>query len=142
MEELPDSDEDDEDFAPSESDSKAEPSSSASTSTDASFSSTRVEPSRSPQVPDDKDLMDMDTEMTRATTQTFETGTDEVQAASGMQALETEKRDYEGDETTEDMQGKGPLLETNQETKNMSDDTGLVGNGVAEKRTMEKVSMQ
>jgi len=154
MDELPDSDEEDEDFSPSESDSKAAPSSCTSTSTDASFSSTRVEPPRSPQSPEDRH-MDMETDaiktamptsdaetevQEKTATQTLETDT-EMQAVTSMQALETEmdNSDHRRDRTEEDNQENDTSLKTTEQGVQDTGNTSLADNQVTEEQCAEKV---
>ena len=156
MDELPDSDEEDEDFSPSESDSKAAPSSCTSTSTDASFSSTRVEPPRSPQSPEDRH-MDMETEtiktamptsdaetevQEKTTTQTLETDT-EMQAVTSMQALETDvdNSDHRRDRTAENIEENDTSLKTTKQGVENTGDTSLVDSQVTEEQSLEKVRM-
>lgn len=156
MEELPDSDEEDDEFSPSESDSKAAPSSCTSTSTDPSFSSTRVEPPRSPQSPEDRH-MDMETETTKTlmptsdtdteaqaktATQTLETDT-EMQAVTGMQALETDvyKSDHRRNRTAEDIQENNMLVKTTRQRAEDTGNTSLADSQVTEEQSLEKVRM-
>ena len=156
MDELPDSDEEDDEFTPSESDSKATPSSCASTSTDASFSSTRVEPPRSPQSPEDRH-MDMETETTKTAMptsdadaevqaktamQTLETDT-EMQAVTGMQALETDmdKSEQRRDGTAGDTQEKDMLVKTTRQGVEHNGNISLNDSQVTEEQSLEKVRM-
>lgn len=156
MDELPDSDEEDDEFSPSESDSKAAPSSCTSTSTDASFSSTRVEPPRSPQAPEDRH-MDMETEtiktamptsdaetevQEKTATQTLETDT-EMQAVTSMQALETDvdNSDHQRDRAAEDTQENGTSLKTTKQGVEDTGNTSLADSQVTEEQSLEKVRM-
>lgn len=152
MEELPDSDEDDDEFAPSERDSRAGPSSCASTSTDTSFSSTRCEPSRSPQALEDRDQVDMETDVTKTVTPILETDTEgqaktttdmEIQAVSCTQAsvTDTDKGDHRRDRTTEDIQEKDTSLQVTSQGTEHIDNAGLAGEQVTEKQSLEKVRM-
>ena len=156
MDELPDSDEEDDEFSPSESDSKAAPSSSTSTSTDASFSSTRVEPSRSPQSPEDRHMdmetetetfktamptSDADTEVQEKTaTQTLETDT-EMQAVTNMQALETdvENSDHRRDRTA--AEENDTSLKTSRQGVEDTGNTSLGSCQVTEEQSLEKVQL-
>lgn len=153
MDELPDSDDDDDEFSPSESDSKAAPSSSTSTSTDASFSSTRVEPSRSPQSPEDR-FMDVETETIKTAmptsdadtevqekaatcTQILETDT-EMQAVTNMQALETDvdNSDHRRDRTAEE---NDTSLKTTRQGVEDTSNANLANSQVTEKQSLQKV---
>lgn len=154
MDELPDSDEEDDGFSPSESDSKATPSSCTSTSTDASFSSTRVEPPRSPQSPEDRH-MDMETETTKTAMPTLDTDTEtqaktvmqpletdtEMPAVTGMQALETDrdKSDQRRDRTTEDIQ-ENNLVKTTSQGLEDTGNASFADSQVTQEHTLEKVS--
>ena len=154
MDELPDSDEEDDEFSPSESDSKAAPSSCTSTSTDASFSSTRVEPPRSPQSPEDR-RMDMDTETIKAAMPTSDTETEvqektatqtletdmEMQAVTSMQAVETDmdNSNHRRDRITEDIQKNDTSLKTTRQGVEDSDNTSLSDSQVTEEQSLEKV---
>ncbi|KAL9952898.1 hypothetical protein ACROYT_G040227 [Oculina patagonica] len=156
MDELPDSDEDDDDeFAPFERDSKAAASSCASTSTDTSFSSTRCEPSRSLQALEDRDQVDMETEVTKTAAPTLQTDTEEqgktttdmeIQAMSCTQASETDtdKDDHRRDRTTctEDIQEKDALLQVTSQGTEHTDKTGLAGEQVTERQSLEKVEFR
>ena len=151
MDELPDSDEEDDEFSPSESDSKAAPSSSTSTSTDASFSSTRVEPSRSPQSPEDRH-MDMETETIKTAMPTSDADTDvqenkatqiletdtEMQAVTNMQALETDvdDSDHRTDRTAEE---NDTSLKTPRQGVEDTGNTSLANCQVHEEQSLEKV---
>ena len=157
MDELPDSDEEDDEFSPLESDSKAAPSSSTSTSTDASFSSTRVEPSRSPQSPEDRH-MDMETETETETIKTtmptsdadtgvqektasqiLETDT-EMQAVTNMQALETDvdNSDHRRD-TCRTAEENDTSLKTTRQGVEDSGNTNLASCQVTEEQSLLKV---
>ena len=154
MDELPDSDEEDDEFSPSESDSKATLSSCTSTSTDASFSSTRVEPPRSPQSPEDRH-MDMETETTKTAMptsdadteahaktaiQTLETDT-EMQTVTGMQVLETDmdKNDQRRDRTVEDIQENIMLAKKTRLGAEHTGNTSLTDSQVTKEQSLEKV---
>ena len=155
MDELPDSDEEDDEFSPSESDSKAAPSSSTSTSTDASFSSTRVEPSRSPQSPEDRHMdMEAETETIKTAMLTSDADTEvqektasqilefdtEMQAVTNMQALETDvdNSDHRRD-TCRTAEENDTSLKTTRQGVEDSGNTNLANCQVTEEQSLEKV---
>ena len=105
MEELSDSDEDDEGTVPPESNSKADTSSHASTSTDTSCNSTQAEASVPREPSDDRHCVDTDSKITKTATQELERDTESQHAV-------TERSDQREHRGTEDIQKKYGLSES------------------------------
>ena len=103
MDELSDSDEDDEGTVPTESNSKADTSRHASTSTDTSHNSTQAEASVPHEASDDRHCVDTDSKITKTATRELETDTE-------SQAV-TERSDQRERRGAEDIQEKDGLSE-------------------------------